>query len=82
MTITIHPTNKIVQLAGADEQTGVPARVWEGKTDTGIYVHCFITRIAVSNDENPAVHKMFQEELQETRIPSAAVQAYPNRLVL
>jgi len=38
MIINIESTIKIVELNGA------PARVWEGKTESGISVHCFITR--------------------------------------
>lgn len=39
MKITIESTDKIVYL------NGIPARIWEGETASGICVHCFITRI-------------------------------------
>lgn len=45
MKITIESTDKIVYL------NGIPARIWEGETASGICVHCFITRIAVRKDE-------------------------------
>lgn len=57
----------------------MPARIWEGQTDSGIAVHCFITRIAVHNDAN---HSDFERELQEQRAPSADVAAIPMRLIL
>jgi hypothetical protein len=72
MKITIESTGKIVQV------NGVPAR-WEGRTDSGIPVHCFVTRIAVHND---ADHSQFERELQECREPSADVAAIPLRLIL
>lgn len=73
MKITIENTSKIVQL------NGVPARVWEGQTDSGIPVHCYITRIAVHNDEDST---QFEKELQECRVPSADVEALPLWLIL
>ena len=45
MKITIESTDKIVYL------NGIPARIWEGETASGICVHCFITRIAVRKYE-------------------------------
>src|SRR5208283_504827 len=41
MKITIENTTILAEL------NGVPARVWEGKTESGIPVICWITRIAV-----------------------------------
>lgn len=73
MTITVRNTTKIV------EMNGVPCRIWEGATESGIPVHCFIVRIAAHRDLDQS---QFEAELQETRAPSAAVQAYPMRLVL
>jgi hypothetical protein len=74
MKITIESTNKVVEL------DGVPARIWEGKTDSGIKVHCFITRIAI--DKNEVRTDEFEKELQETRTPTAEIQAIPFRLIL
>lgn len=76
MTITINNTEKIVSI------NGVPARVWEGQTDTGISVTCLVTRIAVSESEPAEVHEDFARQLQETRKPSAEREAWPLRLVL
>ena len=75
MKITIENTNKIVEL------NGVPARVWEGKTESGIKVHCFVSRIAIDKDELRAVE--FERELQETRTPSPEIENYyPSKLIL
>lgn len=73
MKITIESTDKIVEV------NGVPARIWEGKTASGIPLHCYITRVAVDREQDCTA---FELELQETRTPSAAVQAIPSRLVL
>jgi hypothetical protein len=43
MKITLESTAKIVEF------NGLPARIWEGKTEGGIACHAFITRIAVAN---------------------------------
>jgi hypothetical protein len=80
MNITIHPTSKIVDLQS--EGGTVPARVWEGTTDTGIPVHCFITRIAPTIPVHDSRQKEFQDALQEVEAPSAGVVSYPLRLIL
>jgi hypothetical protein len=70
----MHSTTKIVDV------NGVPARIWEGVTESGIDVHCFVTRIAVAAKEDTS---QFEAELQECQPPSLAVErAYPLSLVL
>lgn len=73
MKLTIESTSKTVEL------NGVPARVWEGHTDSGVPVHCYVTRVAVEHGERMAE---FEAELQHHRPPSATVAAIPNRLLL
>lgn len=73
MRIQIESTEKIVTL------NGVPARIWEGQTESGIPVHCYVTRIAVANDQDTTE---FEKELQEHRKPSVDVQAIPLRMIL
>ena len=76
MKITIESTTKVVDL------DGIPARIWEGKTDSGIPVHCFITRIAVDKDDEVA-NEQFRRELAECKPPSAEVEkVYPLRMIL
>jgi hypothetical protein len=76
--ITLQSTSKMVQLEAGG--ASVPARLWEGHTDSGIPVHCFVTRIAAPNDGTDL--SQFERELQEHAPPSAALQAYPLRMVL
>jgi len=71
--ITLESTTKIVEV------NGVPCRMWEGHTESGIAVHAFITRIAVHKNADAS---QFERELQECRPPSPDVQAYPRRIVL
>jgi hypothetical protein len=73
MQIQVESTTKIVDL------NGVPARVWEGHTSSGIPIHCFITRIAVEHVQDSS---QFDEELQSCRPPSFAVEAIPLRMIL
>ena len=77
MKVTLESTTKIVQLVvnGAT----VPARIWEGTTETGIRCHAFITRIAVHEDDDPS---QFETELKQQRPPSIEVAAIPLRLIL
>lgn len=75
MRITIESTSKVVEV------NGVPARVWEGQSESGIPLTCMVTRIAVDRDEDTS---QFEAELAEQRPPrsAAGVDAWPMRLVL
>jgi len=78
MRVILESTDKIVEL---QTSTGiVPARLWEGVTDSGIQCHAFITRIAVHKDDDAT---QFERELKKQRAPSAALpKVYDTRLVL
>ena len=77
MKIELESTTKLIELE--INGVSVPARIWEGKTASGIPVHTYITRIAA-----PDVERLdeFERELQEHRPPSAAIEAIPLRLIL
>lgn len=74
MKITIESTTKIVEL------NGILSRIWEGKTENGIKVHCYITRLSVDKSE-PRLDE-FLKELQEQKAPSAEIEAIPLRMIL
>lgn len=73
MRVQLESTTKLVEV------DGVPARIWEGQTESGIRVHAFITRIAVHKDDDAS---QFEAELKECLPPSRDVAMYPARLVL
>jgi hypothetical protein len=77
MKVTIESTDKIVTLVV--NGTDVPARIWEGKTDSGIPVHCYVTRIAVHEGQDQA---QFKRELQEHRAPTPEIAAIPLRMII
>jgi hypothetical protein len=74
MKITIESTSKIVDL------DGVPGRVWEGVSEGGVKVICFITRIVAQTTGQDL--KQLEAELQEQRVPSEEAKAIPLRLIL
>lgn len=74
MKLTIQNTSKIVTL------NGVPARIWEGETESGIKCHCYITRVAINKNETRV--REFEEELSEQSAPSAEIEAVPVRLII
>ena len=76
MKLILESTDKIVELGN------VPARVWEGHTESGIAVHCFITRVTVAEGQDESVYSEFERELRECRRASPAVEAIPLRLIL
>jgi len=71
--LIIESTSKTVTL------NGVPARIWEGQTESGIPVHCYVTRVCVREDQDCT---QFEKELVEHRQPSAEVAAIPMRMIL
>lgn len=74
MKITVESTDLMVTL------NGVPARIWQGETDSGMPVHVFVTRVAVDKDEDLS---QFERELQRTAAPRADIaHAYPMRMLL
>lgn len=81
MKLTIQSTTKIVMIKPSPLADGVPARVWEGVSESGIKVHCFITRIAIPAEEQEKAEE-FKSELQECKPPSLEVDALPFRLIL
>lgn len=76
MKITIHNTDRLVKV------NEVPARIWEGKTDTGIPIICFITRIAVGENESVQVLQRFKDELMHCEPPSEEAKMFSLRMVI
>lgn len=77
MKITIESTDKIITLVNNGAE--MPARIWEGHTDSGIPVHCYVTRIACHEN---ADRSQFECELQAQKKPSVEIRAIPLRLIL
>lgn len=81
MKITIESTKKTVTLSvrGVD----VPARVWQGLTESGKPVFCFITRIALAI-ENATEEQSdeFERDLFACVAPNAVVEGIPLRMIL
>lgn len=73
MKITLQSTEKVVTL------NGLPARIWEGKTESGIEVHAYITLIAVEKTNDTSE---FERELQEQKPPTAAVESIPLNMII
>lgn len=84
MKITIESTTKIITLVVDGNE--VPARVWQGVTDTGIPVQCFITRVAPEiSKSDPKIDELtvdFERELKRCADPRPTVAAIPMRMIL
>ena len=61
------------------ESGSVPARVWQGTSESGVPVICWVTRVAVARDADTT---QFEAELTEHRAPSAEALAFPLRMIL
>lgn len=84
MKITIESTGKIVELVY--NGLCVPARVWQGETESGIPVQCFVTRIAPEIPKShPRIDELtaeFDRELARQADPRPSVAAIPLHLII
>ena len=80
MKITIESTSEIVLISRDLGEKPVPARLWEGTTESGIKVQCLVARIAAQG--TPEDLSQFEAELVEQREPSEAPRAFPLRMVI
>lgn len=84
MKVVLEATRKLVTLVvdGAD----VPARVWQGQTESGIPVQAFITRIAPeiprSDPRHAELTAEFDRELVLCADPRPTVAAIPLRMII
>lgn len=80
MKVNIEPTSKIVDI---ESHTAVPARIWQGLTESGKPVLFYVTRVMLAI-ENPTQEQAeeFERELKSVRPPVAAAQAIPMRFIL
>lgn len=84
MKITIESTSKIVTLVinGVD----VPGRIWQGQTEGGIPVHCFITRIVPEvKKSDPKIDELtaeFERDLKRQADPRSTLDAIPLRMII
>jgi len=81
MKITIESTTKIVIIKPSPLSDGVQARIWEGTSETGIKVMCYIARVAIPDEEQEKADQ-FRSELIECKSPSIEAEAIPMRLIL
>ena len=81
MTITLTSTSEVTMLVrpGAPDDSAIPARVWEGQTESGIRVQCLITRIAVLKTDDCA---QTDAELVAQPPPISGERAFPLRMIL
>lgn len=84
MKITIESTSRLVTLI--TRAGDVQARVWQGRTESGIPVHCFVTRIVPEIPESdPRIDELtaeFERELQRQADPRMTIDAIPLRLII
>lgn len=83
MKIIIENTDKIVQLdaSGGEPSASVEARIWEGETESGVPVTCFVTRI-IPRTHDEAVNAQFASELREEKTPTLYAQGIPLRMFI
>lgn len=74
MKVTLESTDRLISV------NGVPGRIWQGDTDSGIPVVALISLVGVRNG-NPT--EQFEKELREHVRPNKdAVEAFDPRTIL
>lgn len=73
MKITLESTSQIVQF------NGIEARVWVGKTEAGVPLTAFITRVAVEQGQDASE---FDRELAAQKEPRVVGPIWPARMVI
>lgn len=79
MKITLESTTQITEITDIATGVAVPARLWEGETDSGVRVQALITRIV---PDPKADSSQFDRELKLQRSPSTDFAPFPLRLIL
>jgi hypothetical protein len=87
MKIAIESTPKIVKLVDhTNPDCTIQARVWQGHTESGIPVQCFITRIAPEIPKtDPRIDELtaeFERDLKRQADPRITVDAIPLRFII
>lgn len=77
MKITLFSTTKLITMVVDGKE--IPARIWQGRTASGVKCHAYITRIAVAEGEDASE---FNAEMQICEMPSTEIQEIPLRLIL
>jgi hypothetical protein len=84
MKITVESTSKTVEFIV--NGVSVPARMWQGETENGIPVLCFITRIVpevpIDDPRHDEMAAQFDRELRRVAAPRPAIEVFPAKLIL
>lgn len=84
MKITIESTAKIVEMV--EHGHAIKARVWQGETDSGIPVQCFVVRVApeilASDPRIGELTAEFDRDLMRQADVRATVDAIPLRIII
>ena len=57
-----------------------PCRVWEGQTESGIPVHCFIAAVGFNENLGPEIKEQFEREFKEIQPVSENFERYLEKL--
>jgi hypothetical protein len=79
LKVTLQSTTQTTTLVDRLTGQSIPARVWEGETDSGIKVQALIPCIrALANQDL----SQFERDLRQCEPPSTGMQAFPLRMIL
>ena len=79
MRMTLEKTDTIIQMKASSFDHTIFARLWTGRTSSGIEVQALITRIAANRNQN--IDEL-DRELKGKPAPSPIDIAFPLRLII
>lgn len=76
LQLNLTPTDRIVEVSG------IPMRIWEGKTANGLQVHAHIAFVGCQRDADARELEHALREVKGPRPADEQVRAFPLRMIL
>jgi hypothetical protein len=81
--ITLTSTDEIVWIGNDEAGPQIPGRIWEGRTERGIYVQCIISSIAtLASDDQTQFEAQLKEQPAPAPAPAPRPRMFPLRMVM
>ncbi|TXH51299.1 MAG: hypothetical protein E6Q97_18570 [Desulfurellales bacterium] len=76
MKVSLESTNRMIEI------NGVPARVWEGTTESGCRVFAAIAQVAHHKDDDPKAFEFERDLTPHKPASPRAIECWPLRMVI
>lgn len=77
MKVSFESTEQVIELTNGE--ASIQARVWTGRTESGVEVQMLVVRIAADKDADLS---QFERDLKEQHAPAVWPAAFPLRMII